>query len=1281
MVAGEAVRQGIGHKLPEPPMKTTPLPSWCPQEEAALLNQEFSEVWGQKAKELYDPIWQNFTDPVLKRVLKGVRILGPANLPLEKRQKYNSLLSNMNRIFSTVKVCYPNRNDTCWSLDPDLMHILSISRNYGLLLYAWEGWHNAVGIPLKPLYEEFTALSNEAHKQDGFSDTGDYWRSWYESPTFVEDLEHLYHQLEPLYLNLHAYVRRALHRRYGDRYINLRGPIPAHLLGDMWAQSWDNIYDMVVPFPDKPNLDVTSTMVQKGWNATHMFRVAEEFFTSLGLLPMPPEFWAESMLEKPSDGRQVVCHASAWDFYNRKDFRIKQCTRVSMDQLSTVHHEMGHVQYYLQYKDQPVSLRQGANPGFHEAIGDVLALSVSTPAHLHKIGLLDHVVNDTESDINYLLKMALEKVAFLPFGYLVDQWRWGVFSGRTPPSRYNFDWWYLRTKYQGICPPVVRNETHFDAGAKFHVPHVTPYIRYFVSFVLQFQFHQALCKEAGHQGPLHRCDIYQSTKAGDKLRKVLRAGSSQPWQDVLKDMIGSDTLDAQPLLSYFQPVSQWLQEQNQKNKEVLGWPEYQWQPPMPDDYPEDIALVTDEAEASKFVEEYDQISQVVWNEYAEANWNYNTNITSEASKILLQKNIQMANHTLKYGTRAKRFDVTYFQNTTMKRIIHKIQDLERAALPAKELEEYNQILLDMETTYSVASVCHSNGTCLQLEPDLTNLMATSRNYEELSWAWKGWRDEVGRSILPFFPKYVELSNKAARLNGYTDAGDSWRSVYEMPTLEQDLEQLFQELRPLYLNLHAYVRRALHRHYGPQRINLEGPIPAHLLGNMWAQTWSNIYDLVIPFPSAPKMDATEAMIKQGWTPKKMFEEANDFFTSLGLLPVPPEFWNKSMLEKPTDGREVVCHASAWDFYNGKDFRIKQCTTVNMEDLVVAHHEMGHIQYFMQYKDLPVTFREGANPGFHEAIGDVLALSVSTPKHLHSINLLSSDGDSYEQDINFLMKIALDKVAFVPFSYLIDQWRWRVFDGGITKDNYNQEWWSLRLKYQGLCPPVARSQGDFDPGAKFHIPSSVPYIRYFVGFIIQFQFHEALCQAAGHKGPLHKCDIYQSKEAGKRLADAMKLGFSKPWPEAMKLITGQPNMSASAMMNYFKPLLDWLLTENGRHGEKLGWPQYNWTPDSGTTTTPTSAPGRPPELTQDQAPSPAQAARSESPFPGHGRVNFLGLNLEEQQARVGQWVLLFLGVALLVATLGLTQRLFSIRHHNLRRPHRGPQFGSEVELRHS
>uniref|UniRef100_F6S8L7 Angiotensin-converting enzyme n=1 Tax=Ornithorhynchus anatinus TaxID=9258 RepID=F6S8L7_ORNAN len=1159
--------------------------------------------------------------------------------------QYNSLLSVMGNIYSTAKVC-PNITAECWSLEPELTDIMASSRSYKKLLFAWEGWHDAVGIPLRPKYQEYVKLSNEAVQPDGFPDTGAFWRSWYASSHFTEDLERLFQELQPLYLNLHAYVRRQLNRRYGDKFVNLRGPIPAHLLGNMWAQTWTNVYDLVVPYPDKPNLDVTSTMLKQGWNATHMFRVAEEFFTSLGLLLMPQEFWDKSMLEKPTDGREVVCHASAWDFYNRKDFRIKQCTVVTMDQLAVVHHEMGHVQYYLQYKELPVSLRRGANPGFHEAIGDVLSLSVLTPGHLKTLGLLDNVTEDSESDINFLLKMALDKIAFLPFGYLIDQWRWDVFSGRTPSSRYNYDWWYLRTKYQGICSPVARNETHFDPGAKYHVPGTTPYIRYFVSFILQFQIHQALCSAADFKGPLHRCDIYRSVEAGKKLKAVLQAGASKPWQDVLLNLTGTNQLDAGPLLLYFSNLTDWLKKQNGANQEVLGWPDFDWRPPLPDGYPGDIDKVSDEVEAQKFLEEFDRTAQLAWYENTEASWAYNTNITEHNRQIMLDKSLQVSQHTLDFGKKARQFDDTDFKNSSVKRTLKKLQDLGRAALPQNELKEYNELLSDMETVYSVAKVCRKeNGPCVPLEPDLTELMATSQNYEELLWAWQGWREAAGKPVRQKFERYVELSNKAARLNGHADNGVSWRAMYETPTFEQDLERLYQELQPLYLNLHAYVRRQLHRRYGDKFVNLRGPIPAHLLGNMWAQTWSNIYNLVVPFPSASQVDATPAMKNKNWNPKKMFEESDSFFKSLGLLPMPEEFWEKSMLEKPSDGREVVCHASAWDFYNGKDFRIKQCTTVNMEDLITVHHEMGHVQYYLQYKEQPVVFREGANPGFHEAIGDVLALSVSTPRHLHSIGLLDNEGEGYESEINYLMSMALDKIAFLPFGYLMDQWRWKVFDGRITKENYNQEWWNLRLKYQGLCPPVIRSQTDFDPGAKFHIPANVPYIRYFVSFVIQFQFHEALCRAASHTGPLHKCDIYKSQKAGKLLSDAMKLGSSKPWPEAMQILTGQPNMSAAALMSYFKPLLDWLVTENNRQNEVLGWPQFTWKPDN-----------------------PSDA-------PTSSKVNFLGMSLEPGQASAGQWILLVIGLLSLVGVVGLSVHLF------FRKRAETPQFGSEVELRHS
>ncbi|XP_051894867.1 angiotensin-converting enzyme isoform X2 [Pristis pectinata] len=1143
---------------------------------ASLEEQEFVEAWAKKAKE-FDDVKNKFNDTTLIKLLNKIRILSSANLPPSERKVYNTILSEMDNIYSTAKVCPPGEQDPnkCWSLEPELTDKMATSLSYKELLYAWEGWHNSAGNPQRENYKQFVEMSNNASKLDGFSDTGEYWRSWYDSSTFTEDLEKIYNDIKPLYLNLHAFVRRKLYERYGSKYINLKGPIPAHLLGNMWAQRWNNIYNTMIPFPNKPNIDVTDTMIKQKWNATFMFRVSEEFFASLGLIKMPEEFWKYSMLKKPDDGREVVCHASAWDFYNRKDFRIKQCTTVTMEQLFTVHHEMGHVEYYLQYKDQPVSFRSGANPGFHEAIGDVLALSVSTPIHLQKIGLLESATSDEESDVNYLLKMALEKIAFLPFGYLIDQWRWRVFDGQISPDNYNYEWWYLRTKYQGICPPVPRNETNFDPGAKYHIAANTPYIRYFVSFILQFQFHKALCNASGHTGPLHQCDIYNSTAAGKLLSDALKVGASKPWQDVLQSFTGSNKMDASALLEYFKPVTKWLMEQNNKTREQLGWPDFDWRPPVPEGYPNGIGKITDENKAKIFVNEYNTVSEKVLYNYTEASWTYNTNITEHNNKIVLEQSLQLSNHALKYGLKAREFDYTDFQNQEIKRILKKLSDIGQSALPEAEVKELNKVVSDMETTYSVAKVCRENGTCHPLDPDLTHILATSTDYNELLFAWKGWRDASGKKMRTNFKRYVTLSNKAATLNGHADAGEFWRSFYDSKTFEADLEKIYNELKPLYQNLHAYVRRGLHKKYGDKYINLKGPIPAHLLGNMWAQSWINIYNLLTPYPNASHVDATPEMIKQKWTPLRMFQESDNFFKSLGLIPMPREFWSKSMIEKPKD-REVVCHASAWDFYNRKDFRIKQCTVVNMDDLVTVHHEMGHIQYFLQYKDLHISFREGANPGFHEAIGDVMALSVSTPAHLHSIGLLSKVENNKESDINFLMSMALDKVAFIPFGYLIDQWRWKVFDGRISESNYNREWWNLRLKYQGLCPPVLRSEEDFDPGAKFHIPSSVPYIRYFVSFIIQFQFHESLCKAAGHTGPLYKCDIYKSRAAGKLIGDAMKLGSSKTWYEAMRMITGNTSMSAASLLRYFQPLITWLEAKNKKNNETLGWPEYDWKP---------------------------------------------------------------------------------------------------------
>ncbi|XP_066299955.1 angiotensin-converting enzyme-like [Branchiostoma lanceolatum] len=426
----------------------------------------------------------------------------------------------------------------------------------------------------------------------------------------------------------------------------------------------------------------------------------------------------------------------------------------------------------------------------------------------------------------------------------------------------------------------------------------------------------------------------------------------------------------------------------------------------------------------------------------------------------------------------------------------------------------------MRLIYSTGKVCeyHNPSSCLSLNPDLSDCLASERDYDRLRFCWEGWRDAVGRKLKDKYPRFVELSNQAVHqgVPNWADTGAYWRSWYETADFQEQLENLYNQLSPLYNTLHAYVRKKLREQYGQDKISANGPIPAHLLGNMWSQSWSNIYDLVEPYPGKTSIDVTSKMLSDGWTVDRMFRISDDFFKEMGLTEMPQNFWDNSMFVKPAD-REVVCHPSAWDFYNAHDVRIKMCSNVSMQDLVTIHHEMGHIEYYLQYKHQPVPFRRGGNPGFHEAVGDLLALSVSTPTHLQTIGLLDTVENDNESDINFLMSMALDKISFLPFGYLMDQWRWGVFNGSITPETYNQEWWKLRTRYQGIVPPVPRNNDkDFDPGCKYHVPANHPYMRYFVSYVLQFQFHKALCETSGHIGPLHKCDISAGTEAQKAAA---------------------------------------------------------------------------------------------------------------------------------------------------------------------
>ncbi|AHG87629.1 peptidase M2 peptidyl-dipeptidase A [Gemmatirosa kalamazoonensis] len=457
-------------------------------------------------------------------------------------------------------------DSTCYQIN-DLSRALAESHDPAVLLDAWRGWH-AIGAPLRPKYERFVALSNEGARELGFADLGAMWRANYDMPAdqFPREVERLWKQVEPLYVALHAYVRTRLNQQYGDAVVAKDGMIPAHLLGNMWAQEWGNVYPIVAPPNASPTYDLTALLKAKNVDAKGMAKYAEGFFTSMGFAPLPATFWERSMLVKPRD-REVVCHASAWTIDNKNDVRIKACLEPTADDFVTIHHEEGHNFYQRAYSSQPYLFQNGANDGFHEAIGDAIALSI-TPGYLQQAGLLA-TPPSAAADTALLLRQALDKVAFLPFGLMIDQWRWGVFSGAIKPSEYNKAWWDLRARYQGVVPPVARSEADFDPGAKYHVPANTPYMRYFLARVLQFQFYRAMCRAAGHTGPLYRCSFYGSKEAGAKLARMLEAGQSKPWQETLYEMTGERDMDAGAMLEYFAPLKAWLDRQNAGHP--VGW--------------------------------------------------------------------------------------------------------------------------------------------------------------------------------------------------------------------------------------------------------------------------------------------------------------------------------------------------------------------------------------------------------------------------------------------------------------------------------------------------------------------------------------------------------------------------------------------------------------------------------------------------------------------------------------------------------------------------------------
>jgi peptidyl-dipeptidase A len=570
------------------------------------------------------------------------------------------------------------------------------------------------------------------------------------------------------------------------------------------------------------------------------------------------------------------------------------------------------------------------------------------------------------------------------------------------------------------------------------------------------------------------------------------------------------------------------------------------------------------AEAQAFIERAQAKLLDLAVQQARADWVKSTYITYDSEILAAKADEQMITATMELAKQSTRFNNLKMSDSLARQFkLLRLSLTLAAPSDPKESQELTEIATQMEGMYGRGKYCATPDKCQDLE-DLSRTLRTSTDAKELLDAWRGWHT-ISPPIRPLFQKYVALGNKGARELGFADMGAMWRAKYDMPpdAFTAEMDRLWNQVRPLYLSLHAYVRSKLREKYGDV-VPAKGPIPAHLLGNMWAQEWENIYPLVAPKDADPGFDLTANLKAKNTQPLDMVRYGERFFTSLGFAPLPQTFWERSLFVKPRD-RDVVCHASAWDVDQVEDLRIKLCIEINAEDFSTIHHELGHNFYQRAYDKQPFLFRDGANDGFHEAIGDTIALSV-TPEYLQKVGLLENVPDR-SKDLGLLLYKALEKVAFLPFGLMIDKWRWQVFSGEIPPEKYNETWWQLRLKYQGIVPPIARGEADFDPGAKYHVPANYPYARYFLADILQFQFHRSLAQMAGCTGPLNRCSIYSNKVAGDRLNTMLSMGASEPWPNALAALTGQKQMDATAILDYFAPLKQWLDEQN--KGKPVGW----------------------------------------------------------------------------------------------------------------
>ncbi|CAL8102819.1 unnamed protein product [Orchesella dallaii] len=600
-----------------------------------------------------------------------------------------------------------------------------------------------------------------------------------------------------------------------------------------------------------------------------------------------------------------------------------------------------------------------------------------------------------------------------------------------------------------------------------------------------------------------------------------------------------------------------------------------------------VDLSLTETEALKFLQDIDHEDRELIHKKTVAAWDQDTDMASKEKRIayfeLVEKRTAFNREMWK---RAAIYPWETFRNRTIRRAFKSILVGGNEALPDKTQQELNEISGKMSYIYSTATICPYNKDgvqpskedCTLTQSDIEAKLSETDDYKEGKYYWKAWHDAV-RDIGKGYPRFVEILNEVAILNDYPDAQEYYMSQYETDFLNLRAHEIMGRIFPLYEQLHAYARRKLREHFEGQEhegeITVDGAIPLHVLKNLYGQRWDAIYDILVPYPELPRIDIGAEMERLGYTQKKMFEDGDQFYQSIGFDKLRKEFWDDSIIER-IPGREMACHATAWDLSDRKSFRIRMCTQITMNDYRTIHHELGHIHYYMQYADRHKQLAAGANPGFHEAIGDTIAFSVNSVSHLQKLGLLSKEHKNHgKHAINQLLLHALSFVVDTPWVLSLEQWRWDVLAGKILPKDYNCHWWKLRHHFQGVTPSAKRKPTDFDPATKYHIPNDAQYINYFIAKILTFQFHEALCITAKQydpddpSKPLHDCSIYGSKEAGKQFADMLRIGSSAPWQDALEIVTGVRDLNAEPILDYYKPLYEWLVKENAKYNETVGW----------------------------------------------------------------------------------------------------------------